>query len=113
MESIVFEVDDAVAKAWKNSSPELRAAYGDKINAVLNELKETEDADEIGLTKAQQDFLDAEAAKNTERYEWWNDEDFVAELEQRAEDMKSGKVKGIPWEDVKFELLNRAKGNDK
>jgi len=111
MESIVFEVNDAVAKAWKNSSPELRATYEDKINAVLNELKETEDADEIGLTKAQQDFLDAEAAKNTERYEWWNDEEMMAELDRRSEDLKSGKDKGITLEESKLLLMAALKKN--
>jgi len=111
MESIVFEVNDAVAKAWKNSSPELRAVYGDKINAVLNELKEAEEVDEIGLTKAQQDFLDAEAAKNTERYEWWNDEEMMAELDRRSEDLKSGKDKGITLEESKLLLMAALKKN--
>jgi putative addiction module component (TIGR02574 family) len=40
------------------------------------------------------------------RYEWWNDEELVAELDLRSDDLKSGKVKGIPWEDVKSRLLS-------
>jgi hypothetical protein len=42
MERIVLEVDGALAKAWKNSSPELRSRYEDRITEVLRELKEAE-----------------------------------------------------------------------
>jgi hypothetical protein len=108
MESIVLEVDEELAKAWKNSSPSKRATYEDRINAVLREFQKIEEA---GLTKEQQDFLDAEAAKNTEIFEWWKDEEFVAELEQRSADLDSGKDKGISWEDAKAEILNRGKKN--
>ena len=113
MESIVSEVDEELARAWKNSSPLVRAAYEGKIKEVLREFRQTEDASETGLSKGQQGFLKAEAAKHTETFEWWKDEELVAELERRAEDMNSGKVKGIAWDDVKFELLNRAKKNGK
>ena len=41
-----------------------------------------------------------------EPYEWWNDEEMVAELEQISADMESGKDPGVPWEEVKAELLN-------
>jgi hypothetical protein len=42
MERIVLEVDGALARAWKNSSPALRSSYESKITALLRELKETE-----------------------------------------------------------------------
>jgi len=42
MERIVLEVDGALARAWKNSSPAVRQRYEDKITAMLRELKETE-----------------------------------------------------------------------
>jgi hypothetical protein len=42
MERIVLEVDGALARAWKNSSPALRLSYEGKIAALLRELKETE-----------------------------------------------------------------------
>jgi hypothetical protein len=42
MERIVLEVDGALARAWKNSSPALRSSYESKIAALLRELKETE-----------------------------------------------------------------------
>lgn len=33
--------------------------------------------------------------------EWWNDKDFISEIEQRSADLKSGKDKGISWADLK------------
>jgi len=42
MERIVLEVDGALARAWKNSSPALRSSYENKITALLRELKEAE-----------------------------------------------------------------------
>lgn len=34
----------------------------------------------------------------------WEDEKFVKELEKRSKEIKSGKVKGITWEEVKRNL---------
>ena len=42
MERIVLEVDGALARAWRNSSPALRSQYETKIAALLRELKEAE-----------------------------------------------------------------------
>jgi len=42
MERIVLEVDGALARAWRNTTPELRSTYGNKINNLLRELKEKE-----------------------------------------------------------------------
>jgi len=106
METIVLEVDEGSAKAWNNSSPSVRAAYENKILAVLKELQ-AEAAEQEGFTKEQKDFLAKEAAENTGRYEWWNDEKMVAELEQIAADMESGKDPGISWDDLKKDLLSR------
>jgi hypothetical protein len=111
METIVLEVDEASAKAWNNSAPSLRAAYEGKIIAVLKEFQEIEQVDEDGFTKAQRDFLAKEAAENTERYEWWNDEEMMAELDRRSADLRSGKVKGISLEESRAYLLSRLKRN--
>jgi putative addiction module component (TIGR02574 family) len=43
-----------------------------------------------------------------EGYDYWNDKDFINELEKRSADYKSGKVKGIPWEEAKAKILNSA-----
>jgi hypothetical protein len=42
MERIVLEVDGALARAWKNSSPELKSTYQRKIANLLRELKESD-----------------------------------------------------------------------
>jgi putative addiction module component (TIGR02574 family) len=42
-------------------------------------------------------------------YEWWNDDDLVAELDRRPVDLKSGKDKGFTLEEVKERLLNKLK----
>ncbi|HEY4194627.1 MAG TPA: hypothetical protein VGM63_03770 [Mucilaginibacter sp.] len=42
MERIVLEVDGALARAWKNTTPDLRHAYESKITDLLRELKEAE-----------------------------------------------------------------------
>lgn len=41
-----------------------------------------------------------------EGYDYWNDIAFINELDKMSADYKSGKVKGIPWEEVKREILN-------
>jgi len=39
MASIVLEVDEALAKAWNNSSPSVRKIYEEKIIAILKEFQ--------------------------------------------------------------------------
>ncbi len=39
MERIVLELDDSLAKTWRNASEELRAEYYDKIVAILKEMQ--------------------------------------------------------------------------
>ncbi len=40
-----------------------------------------------------------------EDHDWTKDKAFLAELDRRSADLKSGKVKGIPWEDAKKQIL--------
>lgn len=42
MERIVLEVEDYLAKAWRNSPKDLKAEYEGKISDLLRELKEKE-----------------------------------------------------------------------
>jgi hypothetical protein len=42
MERIVLEVDGVTARAWKNTSPDLRQEYEAKISLLLRKLKEAE-----------------------------------------------------------------------
>ena len=44
-----------------------------------------------------------------EIYEWWNDQELIAELDRRSDDLKSGKDNGHLWEEVKKELLDGQK----
>ena len=111
MEAILLKIDKTSASAWNNSAPSLRAAYEDKIVAVLKEFQEAEQVDEDGFTKAQRDFLAKEAAENenSEPYEWWNDEEMMAELNRRSADLRSGKDPGVTLEEVKERLKSRLK----
>ena len=38
-------------------------------------------------------------------YEWWADEDLIAELDRRSADLSSGKDKGVSWDEIKTRLL--------
>jgi Putative addiction module component len=40
-----------------------------------------------------------------EVYDYWNDKKFVAELNKRSADYKSGKVKGVSWDKAKAQIL--------
>jgi hypothetical protein len=42
MERIILEVDDSLAKAWRNSSKSLKENYQNKITDLLRELREKE-----------------------------------------------------------------------
>ena len=41
------------------------------------------------------------AEEKEQKYSPWEDESFVAEMDQRIADLESGKVKGHTWEEVK------------
>ena len=44
-----------------------------------------------------------------EVYDHWGDKNFIAELEKRSADFKSGKVKGVKWEDARAHILPSSK----
>ena len=41
--------------------------------------------------------------------DYWNDKTFVEELERRSSAYKTGKAKGVAWEDAKAQILNSSK----
>lgn len=43
-----------------------------------------------------------------ENYNHWSDKNFLAELDRRSEEYKSGKVKGVTWEET-LKLIKTAK----
>jgi len=53
------------------------------------------------------------AGEIEEDYDHWNDKVFVAELDKRSADFKSGKVKGVAWEEAKAQILGSAKRKTK
>ncbi len=44
-----------------------------------------------------------------EGYDYWNDKAFVAELDKRSSDFKSGKIKGVSWKEAKAQISGAAK----
>ena len=51
------------------------------------------------------DFVDLK----TPPYEWWNDKEFVAELERRSADLKSGKDVGVSLEESMVRIKSMLK----
>jgi len=47
-----------------------------------------------------------------DKYEWWNDEELIAELDKSSAALESGGDKGKTWEEVKEVLLNRLRNNN-
>lgn len=43
------------------------------------------------------------------KYDPWADDSYVARLQQQSADLKSGKVKGKSWDEVKERFLSRNK----
>lgn len=48
-----------------------------------------------------------------EIYEHWNDKNFIAELEKRSTEYRTGKAKGISWENAKSRILKSTKTKTK
>lgn len=48
-----------------------------------------------------------------EDYQWTNDKALLAELDKRSEEYKSGRVKGVSWEDAKKQILSAGKKANK
>jgi hypothetical protein len=123
MERIVLEIDNALARAWKNSSPALRSSYENKITALLRELQEEEFGNLLdrtgeiaagkGLSEQEVQDLLADDYKNAlgGKYEWWKDDDLIEDLDRRSSDLKNGKDKGLSLEESKEQLMARLRKN--
>jgi hypothetical protein len=48
-----------------------------------------------------------------QEFEWSKDKEFLAALDQRSADYRSGKVKGIPWEEARQKILVSSKSKKK
>jgi hypothetical protein len=53
------------------------------------------------------------AGEIEEDYDYWNDKNFVAELEKRSADLISGKTEGVSWEEAKAEIVGSVKRKSK
>jgi len=53
------------------------------------------------------------AGEIKEDYDYWNDKNFVAELEKRSADLKSGTTEGVSWEEAKATILDSVKRKSK
>ena len=53
------------------------------------------------------------AMKIEEDYNYWNDKNFVAELEKRSADLKNGNTEGVSWEEAKATILGSVKRKSK
>jgi len=53
------------------------------------------------------------AGEIEEDYDYWNDKNFVAELEKRSADLKSGTTEGVSWEEAKATILDSVKRKSK
>ena len=71
------------------------------IREKLHEMVNTADDEQV---KAVYSIFEDQIA---EKYDHWEDEEFLKELDQRINDYESGKTKGIPWEEVKLKAQNR------
>ena len=40
-----------------------------------------------------------------EDYDYWNDKAFIEMVDKRTADFKTGKVKGVAWEDAKSKII--------
>ncbi len=45
-------------------------------------------------------------AEIEEAYDYWNGKEFIAELQKRSADYKSGKSKSIPWKEASEQILS-------
>ena len=53
------------------------------------------------------------AGEIEEEYDYWNDKNFVAELEKRSADLKSGSTEAVSWEEAKATVLGSVKRKSK
>ncbi len=73
------------------------AAIREKLHAYINT------ADDEHVKAVYSIFED----QIKEKYDHWEDEAFVKEMDQRIKDIESGKDKGVSWEEVKLKARLR------
>lgn len=80
------------------------------ISAIRQQLYDYIRVAEDRKVKAIYTMLEDEIA---ELYDHWNDEKFTNKLEERTVEYKSGKVKGISWDEARASILKNSKVSKK
>ncbi len=81
------------------------------MNAVKQmrlEVKRYIDAADTKVVKMVHAMLEIEKESD-----WWQNEEILSIVQERSEEYKSGKVKGIPWGTVKKQILSSKKKANK
>ena len=53
------------------------------------------------------------AGEIEEDFDYWNDKSFIAELEKRSADFKSGSIEAVSWEEAKATIVGSVKRKSK
>ena len=72
------------------------------------EVKKYIDAADVKVVKMVHAMLEVE-----KQSDWWQDKEVLSILEERSAQYKTGKVKGIPWETAKKQILSSKKKANK
>ncbi len=72
----------------------------DAVKQMRSEVKKYIDAADAKVVKMVHAMLEVEKESD-----WWQNKEVLSILEERSAEYKSGKVKGIPWETAKKQIL--------
>ena len=80
----------------------------DAVKQMRSEVKKYIDTANAKVVKMVHAMLEVEKESG-----WWKDEEIFSIVEERSAEYKSGKVKGIPWEIAKKQILSSKKKTNK
>ena len=80
----------------------------DAVKQMRSEVKKYIDIADAKVVKMMHAMLEVEKESD-----WWQDEEILSIVEERSAEYKSGKVKGIPWETAKKQILSSKKKSNK
>lgn len=73
----------------------------DAVKQMRREVKKYIDTADTKVLKMVHAMLEVEKESD-----WWKDEEILSIVEERSTEYKSGKVKSIPWEMAKKQILS-------
>jgi len=80
----------------------------DAVKQMRSEVKKYIDSADAKVVKMVHAMLEAEKESD-----WWLNEEILSIVQERSAEYKSGKVKGIPWETAKKQILSSKKKTNK